>query len=459
MNRLGTSENPLQVAVIGSGPSGFYAAESLFKSDITAVVDMYERLPTPFGLVRSGVAPDHQKLKQAIKLYEKIADNENFNLVANVSIGSDVSVDELKAAYHAVIITSGAESDRKLGIAGEQLTGSHTATEFVGWYNGHPDYRDREFDLTHETAVIIGQGNVAIDVARILSKTIDELKHTDIAQHALDVLAESKIKNIHVIGRRGPAQAKFTPKELREFGSLDDCDPIINKTDLILNTESQVELEDRTNISHKKTYEHLCEFAERISDANKKRQCKFHFLLSPVELIGEEKLEKIVFEKNQLTGEALKQSAVGTGENIEMEAGILFRSIGYLGVAIAGVPFNEKWGTIENKLGRVTDEGNHVPQLYTAGWIKRGPSGIIGTNRACSAETVSCLLEDLDQLAMEKDKAGFAAIKQQLEEKNVRFVNFKQWKQIDAVEIKNGEEKDKPREKFTRRQEMLSIIK
>ena len=218
MANLGTEQNPLLVAIVGSGPSGFYAAEALIKSEFEVNVDIIERLPSPYGLVRSGVAPDHPKLKTAINLYKKIADDPHFNLIANVTVGRDISIEDLRKTHHAVILTYGAETDRKLGIPGEELKGSHTATEFVGWYNGHPDYRELEFDLSQDVAVIIGQGNVAADVSRILSKTIDELKHTDIAQHALDALAESKLKEIHVIGRRGPAQAKFTPKELIDEG-------------------------------------------------------------------------------------------------------------------------------------------------------------------------------------------------------------------------------------------------
>ena len=262
MSNLGTSENPLLVAIVGSGPSGFYAAEALIKSEVVTKVDIIERLPTPYGLVRSGVAPDHPKLKTAINLYKKIADDPNFNLIANVTIGKDLSIEELCESHHAVILTYGAETDRKLGIPGEDLKGSHTATEFVGWYNGHPDYRELEFDLSQDVAVIIGQGNVAADVSRILSKTVDELKHTDIAQHALDVLAESKLKEIHVIGRRGPAQAKFTPKELREFGELSDCNPIILEEDLQLNIESEKELEDKTNSTNRKVYEEFSKFSK-----------------------------------------------------------------------------------------------------------------------------------------------------------------------------------------------------
>ncbi len=458
MTTAGSSDNPLQVAIVGSGPSGFYAAEALFKSDVNVKVNLIERLPSPYGLVRSGVAPDHQKLKQAIKLYEKIAASENFNLIANVTVGEDISIEDLCASHHAVILTSGAESDRRLNVPGEDLPGSYTATEFVGWYNGHPDYRDRVFDLSHETAVIIGQGNVAADVSRILAKTVDELKHTDIAQHALDVLAESKIKNIYVVGRRGPAQAKFTPKELREFGELDDCVPVIDEQDLVLNPESKTELEEKTNIANKKIYDQFTEFAAMPEQQGKSKRCIFQFLLSPAELIGSDRLEKVVFERNQLSGEPFKQSARGSGEKFELEAGILFRSIGYRGVAIPGVPFHESWGTIPNEAGRVTDNGQVVPQLYTAGWIKRGPSGIIGTNRACSVETVACLLEDIAALDTGTDKEGATHIYTILESKNIRPVSYAEWTRIDQAEVSRGESVGKPREKFTRRQEMLELI-
>ena len=458
MATLGTEENPLLVAIVGSGPSGFYAAEALIKSDTHAKIDILERLPSPFGLVRSGVAPDHQKLKQAIKLYEKIAESPDFNLIANVTVGTDITVEELCQSHHAVIFTSGAETDRKLGVPGEDLTGSHTATEFVGWYNGHPDYRDREFDLSHEVAVIIGQGNVAADVSRILSKTVDELKHTDISQHALDILAESKIKEIHVIGRRGPAQAKFTPKELREFGELADCNPIVAADDMVLNPESETELAEKSNIGNKKIYNQFCDFSKLEPDLSKSRKCFFRFLMGPKELIGENKLEKVILEKNNLSGEAFKQSARGTGETIELETGILFRSIGYRGVPIAGVPFHDSWGTILNEKGRVTEDDNVVPQLYTAGWIKRGPSGIIGTNRACSVETVECLLQDLDKLDDGNNKEGANAIYSKLDSKNIRHISFDDWKKIDAKEIEIGEPKGKPREKFTYVDEMLSLI-
>ncbi len=457
MSNLGTPDNPLKVAIVGAGPSGFYATEALQKSGLSVNINLFERLLSPYGLVRSGVAPDHPKLKQAIQVYNKIADNSGFEFFGNITIGQDLGVDELKRFHHAVIFTCGAETDRRLGIPGEDLAGSHTATEFVGWYNGHPDYRDREFDLSCDTAVIIGQGNVAADVSRILSKTVDELRHTDIAEHALDVLAGSRIRHIHVIGRRGPAQAKFTSKELREFGELADCDPVIDPADLELNPASAQELGDKTNVGSKKIYDLFREFSGR-QDGTATRKCYFRFLLSPIELLGADRLQQVRLEKNRLDGEAFHQSARGTGETLELDTGILFRSIGYRGLSIAGVPFDKRSGTFPNVAGRILDNDKVAPQLYTAGWIKRGPSGIIGTNRACSVETVGSLLEDLDQLATLDIDSAREKIHALLKDRGVRRINFQEWQRIDAAEVARGETRDKPREKFTRREEMLGAL-
>ena len=407
MANLGTEQNPLLVAIVGSGPSGFYAAEALIKSDIEVNVDIIERLPSPYGLVRSGVAPDHPKLKTAINLYKKIADNPHFNLIANVTVGRDISIEDL--IYPSIVPQS---------------------------------------------------KYVAADVSRILSKTVDELKHTDIAQHALDVLAESKLKEIHVIGRRGPAQAKFTPKELREFGELSDCNPIILEEDLQLNDESKKELEEKTNVTNRKVYDQFCEYSKRELDSSKSKKCFFRFLMGPQEIIGNNQIEKLILEKNELSGEPFKQSAKGTNETIEINTGILFRSIGYHGIPMPGVPFHESWGTIPNEKGRVTEnDGAVVEQLYTGGWIKRGPSGIIGTNRACSVETVTNLLNDIEKLNTETKKHGAKEIYSKLDSKNVRHINFAEWSQIDTKEIEHGEPKGKPREKYTSIEEMLSVIK
>lgn len=457
MAQLGSEKNPLCIAIVGSGPSGFYAAEALIKSDIDVKVDMLERLPSPYGLVRSGVAPDHPKLKQAILLYDKIAQSPAFNLIANVTVGKDISVDELRDSHHAIIFTCGAESDRRLGIPGEDLAGSYTATEFVAWYNGHPDYRERQFDLSNEVAVIIGQGNVAADVARILSKTADELKHTDISEHALDALAESKIKDIYVIGRRGPAQAKFTPKELREFGELKNCDAVVDPTEMELNEASNKELEEKTNIGSKKIVNLFQEYSSRPI-SGKLRQCHFQFLRSPVELLGNSKLENVKIEYNQLSGDPFKQSAKGSGKTYELETGILFRSIGYRGIPMKGVPFHDSWGIFPNVDGRITENNEIVPQFYTAGWIKRGPSGIIGTNRACSVATVNSLLADLDALDSAGQKAGVEALYSLLDSRNVRYLNYQEWTKIDAIEVERGQAKGKPREKITYVKEMLELL-
>ena len=456
MRNLGTADKPLQVAIVGAGPSGFYAAEALIKSDTNVCVNLIERLPAPFGLVRNGVAPDHPKLKQAIEVYKKISQKPGFSYIGNVTVGQDVTADELKKTHHAVIYTCGAEADRRLNIEGEDLPGSYTATEFVGWYNGHPDYRDRTFDLSGKTAVIIGQGNVAIDVARILAKSIDDLKHTDIAEHALESLAQSQIKEIYVVGRRGPAQAKFTTKELREFLILDNCQAFIDADELKLNEASVAEIADRQGAVNKKNMDLFKQFSETKMDS-KARICHFTFLKSPVRFEGESRLQRVVFENNELHGDSFSQSARGNGTTFEFECDILFRSIGYRGIPIPDVPFYEKWGTFPNDKGRVTDEqaGQPLTGVYTAGWIKRGPSGIIGTNRACSVETVQSLLEDIDNL--DADCAGKSALHQILDSREVQYINYNQWEKVDATEVQRGEAKSKPREKYTRVKEMLEV--
>ena len=458
MAQIGTDIHPLRVAIVGSGPSGFYAAEALMKSGIVVHLDMLERLPNPYGLVRSGVAPDHPKLKQAIQVFDKIAQSSGFNFIGNVTVGRDIMVAELCQTHHAIIFTCGAESDRKLGIPGEDLPGSYTATEFVGWYNGHVDYRDRVFDLSHETAVIIGQGNVAADVSRILAKDTAELKGTDIAAHALDALSSSRIKKIVIVGRRGPAQAKFSSKELKEFSHLNRCVPHIDPEELVLNPESETELADINNAGSQKNFELFKQFTETAGSAKPSR-CIFSFLKSPVEIRGNGKVESIVLEKNRLTGESFQQSARGTGETVELPAGIVFRSIGYRGRPLPGVPFAESQGVFPNTLGRITDQNdNPIPQLYTAGWIKRGPTGIIGTNRACSVETVAAILNDINLLTTTERKSGSEGIYRILKEKKIRHIGFADWKKIDQKEIDLGKAQGKPREKLTSVAEMLKVL-
>ncbi len=454
MTDPGTPGKPLRVAVVGAGPSGFYAAEALIKSGLAVNVDLIERLPAPFGLVRNGVAPDHPKLKQAIEVYKKIAQNPACNYLGNVAVGRDVKPAELRATHHAVIYACGAETDRRLGLEGEDLKGSHTATEFVGWYNGHPDYRDREFDLSGKTAVIIGQGNVAIDVARILAKSADDLKHTDIAEHALAALAQSRIEHVHVVGRRGPAQAKFTTKELREFADLGHCRALIDPGELDLNPASAAEIAAKAGVVAGKNMELFKRFSQ-TTDAGKPRTCRFTFLKSPVRLEGDGRLERVIFENNALSGEPFAQSARGGGQTFALDCGVLFRSIGYRGVAISGVPFDAQRGIFSNRGGRVTDAGRVVPGVYATGWIKRGPSGIIGTNRACAVETVRALLADAGGL--DAERAGAPALYEILDRRGVKYIAYPQWGKVDTAEVERGEPKGKPREKYTRVAEMLAV--
>ena len=457
---MGVANNegaPLVIAVVGSGPSGFYAAEALLKSEHNVRVNLIEKLPAPFGLVRYGVAPDHPKLKQVSLLYHKIAQHPDLHYYGNIELGRDVSLDELKATHHAVVLCNGASSDRRLGLPGEDLQGSHTATEFVAWYNGHPDYRHHTFDLSHSVATIIGQGNVAADVCRILAKPIDELCKTDIATHAVEQLAESKVRDIHVVGRRGPAQAKFTSKELRELGEQTNCTTSVEQTGFTLFEQDNEELSDKSNENAAKCVELFNQFAT-ATDERSKRNIVFHFLLSPRELLGTHALNKICFDRNRLTGSAFSRRAVATGEPFVLETGLCFRSIGYRGMPLPDAPFDDKRGLIPNRDGRVIDKtGSPVPQLYTSGWIKRGPSGIIGTNRADSVETIAGLINDIEYLRHigERPATAFTAL---LSNKQARAINYDQWQTIDQAEIESGRTQEKPREKITSIAEMLKIV-
>ncbi len=451
------SGRPARVAIVGSGPSGFYAADTLIKADQEVAVDMYDRLPTPFGLVRGGVAPDHPKIKNVIRVYERIAKDHAFSFLGNVQVGRDLSVAELRGHYDAVIFTCGAETDRTLGIPGVELPGSHTATEFVGWYNGHPDYLGRSFDLSQEVAVVIGQGNVAVDVTRVLAKTVDELKHTDIAAHALDALAESKVKEVHMVGRRGPVQAAFTNKEIRELGELADCDLVFNDLgDFELNPASQAELDDPANIGAGRNWKVLAE-QRVLQPAGKSRRIVVHFFRSPRELAGNGRVESLVLERNRLAGDAGNQWAEGTGATTAMDCGLFFRSVGYRGIEMPGVPFEARRGVFPNDAGRIVDDGAPVPGLYAAGWIKRGPSGVIGTNKPDSGETVAKLLQDLPSLPGCANP-DTAPLQELLAARNVRVISYADWQRIDAAEVARGQPHGKPREKFTTVTEMLAVL-
>jgi ferredoxin--NADP+ reductase len=459
---LGSAARPVRIAIIGAGPSGFYAAGALLQQrDYHVTIDIFDRLPTPYGLVRYGVAPDHQKIKSVTKVYERTVADPRVRYLGNVGLGKDISHEELRKYYDQIIYAVGAPSDRKLGVPGEDLEGSFSATEFVAWYNGHPDFSDRDFDLSKESVAVIGVGNVAMDVARILASSPDELAKTDIADYALEKLRTSQVKKIHVIARRGPVQAKFTNPEIKELGELELADVIVKPEDLELDPYSEKELEQNTAAA--KNLKILRQYAERGA-TGKPRQILFHFLRSPVELIGENgAVVAIKLERNTLrpTETGYLQS-YGTGEFETLPVGLVFRSIGYRGVPIPGVPFNERRGIIPNDHGRVIDPETNkpVPGEYVVGWAKRGPTGIIGTNKPDAVETVQKMLEDIPQL----QEMGSAAtdpgdIKTLLDQRNVAYVTFEDWKLLDQLEQERGKEQGRPRVKFTSVNEMLEALR
>jgi ferredoxin--NADP+ reductase len=462
MSTVGTEENPLRIAIIGAGPSGFYAAEHILKDEEThAQVDLFDRLPTPFGLVRGGVAPDHPKIKSVIRVYEKTAAREGFRFFGNDKVGHDIEVEDLERLYHAIVFTVGAETDRRLGIPGEDLPGSHAATAFVGWYNAHPDYCEEQFDLTCERAVVIGNGNVATDVARMLALTEEELRATDTADHAIEALAQSRVREIVILGRRGPAQAAFTNPEVKELGEMQDADIIVDPSEVELDGASQAFIEsDEADKTTRVNVEMLREFSQRQPEGKGKR-IVLRFLASPVEIQGNEKVEKIVIGRNELVDAGGTLRAKDTGEREELECGLVLRSVGYTGVPIEGVPFDEKRGTILNDGGRVLDshDSGHKVGHYAAGWIKRGPSGVIGTNKKDALETIKHLLADVEAgTLLDPASPEPAAVEDLLSDRGVRYVTFEDWQAIDEAEVGRGEPHGRPRVKFVRIEEMLESL-
>jgi ferredoxin--NADP+ reductase len=444
-------------AIVGSGPSGFYAAEALLNALPDIVIDMFERLPTPYGLVRGGVAPDHPKLKQVTLVFDKIMRSERFNFLGNVSVGTDVSLDALQQSYDIVVLAYGASANRKMGIAGEGLANSHSATEFVGWYNGHPDFRGCTFDLSQEVAVVVGHGNVAADVARILLQPPDDLRCTDIAAHALEALAESKIREVHLVGRRGPAQAKFTTRELRGLGLIPQCQALTHGNAVTLGPACGLELADRSNINALQNVE----FFRGLCDAGKTRVARklvFHFCLSPERLEGEAgHVKQFFFRRNTLRGNPFEQAAAPTEELFGIDCGLVFGSIGYRGQPLERVPFDFRRGVVPNRKGCVECDGTAVDGLYVTGWLKRGPTGIIGTNRADSIETVQQILEDLPG-GIPRPQGSRRQLVESISRRSAPVIGLPEWLKIDAAECAMGRQANKPREKFTRITDMFDVV-
>ena len=419
---------------------------------------MIERLPTPWGLVRLGVAPDHPNLKTVSRAFERIAQRPGFRFFGNVEVGKDVTQAELERLYDAVVYAVGAQTDRRLGIPGEDLRGSWAATEFVAWYNGHPDFQHLSFDLSGERAVVVGNGNVALDVARMLALTREELAPTDTTDAAIDAIAVSGIREIVVLGRRGPVQASWTSTELQEMGELAGADIVVDPAELELDAASEAELAAGSNIVQR-NFELLRGFAAR-EPSGKPRVVRLRFRVSPVAILGEEKVEAVELARNRLEAdEAGRVRAVSTDEHGTLPAGIVFRSVGYHGVPLPGVPFDSKTGTIPNAGGRVLDErGEAIPGLYAAGWIKRGPTGVIGTNKKDATETVELLLEDARAglLAAAEDDATLDAL---LAERGVEAVLYGGWEAIDAHERGRGEPHGRPRIKLCSWDELLAAAR
>lgn len=447
--------SPARVAIIGAGPSGFYAAEALLEySGRPIQVDMFDRLPTPFGLVRGGVAPDHQKIKSVTRVYDKIAMRPGFRFLGNVTFGVDLTCADMQAHYHAVVVASGADTDRRMGIPGEDAAGSHAATDFVGWYNGQPERAELRFDLSHEHAVVVGNGNVAVDVARILVAGADALAATDIADHALDALARSAVRHVDVLGRRGPAQAAFTPKEIRELAELPGVTLVVDPADLALDAVSEAHLDDDA----RKVMTALHAVAGR-TPASGDRVVRLRFLCAPMAIVGTGRVQGVELGDNVIVDDDGPR-AQPTGRSAFVPAGLVLRAIGYRGTATPGLAFDERRGVIPSRDGRILDSVDGASHVgwYVAGWIKRGPTGVIGTNKPDARSTVQSLLADLESGVLPTPPVSSENLDRLLAERCDRVVSYDDWQVLDAIERKAGDRDGRPRRKFTTVAAMLGAL-
>ena len=430
-------------AVVGSGPAGFYTAEALAKAyGDTARIDILDRYPVPYGLIRFGVAPDHQSLKAVSKRYDQVAAGEAVRFVGNLNIGADVSVDDLLGIYDAVILATGAPHDRKLGISGEDLPGVMGSAEFVGWYNGHPHFADLGPPLDGSHAAVIGNGNVALDCARILAKHHHEFEGSDIVGHALDALDASAVRTITILGRRGPHQISMTPKELGELGHLEIATPVVEPADLPL-PEADGALEP----GQRKSINILREFAAAGPDASKERQIVFDFFAKPIRIEGDGRAERLVVERTELDEAG---AARGTGETYSVPARLIVTSIGYQTPRIEGVPYDDRGGRFANEQGRIADG------LYAVGWARRGPTGTIGTNRPDGYEVAEQVAAAMP-VGSDGGKSGGEGLDRLLEAREVKATSFDDWRTIEAAEVANARP-GSPREKFVRLEHWLGAL-
>ena len=451
-----------RVAIVGAGPAGAFAAASVLRARGDADVDLFERLPTPWGLLRGGVAPDHQEIKRLADTFDKHSLARGCRFLGNVEVGTDISHTELMRHYHAVIYATGAQTDKSLGIPGEDLPGSWAATEFVAWYNGHPDFRDLEFDLSAPRVVVIGNGNVAADVTRVLTRSEAELARTDIADHALAALRESRVEEVVVLGRRGPAQAAFTSAELRELGNIDGVDVRVDPDEIALDDVSREWLAEEGTFTARKNVQLLDEFAARPPRPDAGRRIVLRFLRSPAAIRGDGRVEAVDVVRNELVRDDAGQirARAADGEVETIECGLVLRSVGYRAVPLPDVPFDERAYVLPNAAGRVLGPaGAPLPGVYTVGWIKRGPTGILGTNKRDAEETVRAFAEDLRDGALpEPEQPERAAVDALLADRCPELVSADGWRAIDAHERERGRAEERPRVKLASRDELLGAV-
>ncbi|HXT22082.1 MAG TPA: FAD-dependent oxidoreductase [Thermoanaerobaculia bacterium] len=454
---VGTAEQPLRVAIVGTGPSGMYAAAALLaQPGLHVSVDLIDRLPAPFGLVRYGVAPDHQKIKNVNRVFDKTAQDSRVRFFGNVQLGRDLDRADLLRHYHQVVYAVGAQADRSMGVPGEELAGSYSSTEFVAWYNCHPDLADARFELGHESVAVVGIGNVAMDVARILATRAEELQKTDIGDHALEHLRVSGIREVWVLARRGPVQAKCSPPELKEISELEGVQVVVEPGELEVDPASAEEL--AADRAAQKNMEIFRELAAAPVDAEKVL-IRFRFCVSPVEVLGRDgKVAGLRLERNRLESDGRGGTkALGTGEHEELPVTMVIRAIGYKSLPLVDLPYDARAGLVPNREGRIVDaQGNVLPGEYVVGWVKRGPTGLIGTNKPDAAETVQAMLADLPKAApLPVDGADLGAVPTLLASRGARAVDYAEWRRLDAREVERGQPQGRPRVKFLRLEEML----
>ncbi|MFC0314705.1 FAD-dependent oxidoreductase [Gordonia phosphorivorans] len=453
---MSDNSRPLRVAIVGAGPAGIYCADALMKSETAAArgvsIDLYERMPAPFGLIRYGVAPDHPRIKGIITALHKVLDKPQVRLLGNIDYGTDITLADLKTHYDAVVFSTGATDDRELKIPGVDLDGSYGAAEFVAWYDGHPDF-PREWPLEAEKVAVIGVGNVALDVARVLAKTGDELLPTEIPDNVYQGLKANKAVEVHVFGRRGPAQAKFTPLELKELDHSPNIEVVVNPED--------IEYDEGSAVARRasKITDQVATIIENYAIHEPKtgaiHKLFLHFFESPVEILGEDgKVVGLRTERTELDGTG---NVKGTGRTTDWELGAVYRAVGYLSDNLPEIPFDSQAGVIPNEAGRIFDEGAHLAGMYTTGWIKRGPVGLIGHTKGDANETVECLVEDMVNDVLNVPTApGEDAVIALLESRQIPFTTWDGWNRLDEYERGLGAAEGRDRKKVVERHEMLA---